>query len=107
VAYDEELDARVANVALSWDATRKKMFGGTAYLLNGNMMAGVHGRALILRLGEEAGVTALQDPTVSVFDLTGKPMKGWVTVDPDGLTDKVLLDWLVRAREFAASLPAK
>jgi len=107
MAYDEELDARVASVALSWDAERKMMFGGTGYLLRGNMMAGVHRDRLVLRLGTEAGSAALDDPLVEPFDITGRPMRGWVMVDPRGLDDADLRSWLIQARAFAESLPPK
>ena len=107
MAYDEELDQRVSDIVSGWGATRKKMFGGTAYLLNGNMMAGVHGERLILRLGDDDGSAALEEPFASPFDLTGRPMVGWVQVDPPGFEGARLQDWLVRARKFASSLPPK
>ena len=88
MAYDEELDQRVGDMVSIWGAVRKRMFGGTGYLLNGNMMAGVHGERLILRLGEEESLTALEEPDVSPFDLTGRPMTGWVQVDPPGSRER-------------------
>jgi TfoX/Sxy family transcriptional regulator of competence genes len=107
VAYDEELDQRIADVVSPWGAVRKQMFGGTCYLLKGNMMAGVHAARLILRLGTEDGSAALDEPFVGPFDLTRKPMAGWVQVDPPGFEGERLREWLVRARKFAASLPPK
>ena len=107
MAYDEELDDRVANIALSWDATCKKMFGGTCYLLHGNMMAGVLGSRLILRLGAPAADAALTQPFVYPFDFTGRPMQGWIMVGPERLGDPELADWLAQARAFVESLPAK
>ena len=105
--YDEELDQRIADIASSWGATRKQVFGGTCYLLNGNMMAGVHGTRPILRLGVEDGSAAVVEPFVGPFDLTRKPMAGWVQVDPPGFESEKLQDWLARSRKFAASLPPK
>jgi len=107
MAYDEQLDARISDIVASWDATRKKMFGGTCYLLNGNMLGGVIDDRLIARIGSEAGAAALSEPSVLPFDYTGKPMRGWVTVGPDALEGDGLLDWLVRARTFVDTLPPK
>ncbi len=107
MAYDEELDARVAEIVLPWGATRKKMFGGTGYMLNGNMMAGVHGERLILRLSDEAGEAALKKHSVKPFDMVPRPMPGWVMVDQEGLSGKNLKGWLDEAHEFVQSLPSK
>jgi len=83
------------------------MFGGTGYLLSGNMMAGVHGRRLILRLSAGDESAALQESSVDPFDMTRKPMAGWVQVDPPGFEGDKLQDWLEKARAFAESLPPK
>ena len=107
MAYDQELDSRVEAIAGAWGAARKKMFGGTGYLLDGNMMAGIHRDRLVLRLGTEAGGAALAEPGVSPFDITGRPMAGWVMVDQDVLADDELERWLDIARDHAASLPPK
>jgi TfoX/Sxy family transcriptional regulator of competence genes len=107
MAYDQELDSRVEAIAGPWGAARKKMFGGTGYLLGGNMMAGVHGDRLILRLDKEAAAAALQLPGVRPFDLARNPMAGWVMVEAEGLDDATLEDWLEQARDFVLTLPAK
>lgn len=107
MAFDEELDARVGEYASSVGATRKKMFGGTGYMLNGNMMAGVHRDRLVLRISPADGEVALGVPGVEPFDITGRPMAGWVTVAPDDLSDDELKRWLDMARDHAASLPPK
>jgi TfoX/Sxy family transcriptional regulator of competence genes len=107
MAYDPELDARVEEIATSWGASRKKMFGGTCYLLRGNMLAGVYRDSLIVRLGKDAGAAALDLPDVRPFDITGNPMSGWVMVDSENLDDAALEDWLEQARDFVATLPAK
>jgi hypothetical protein len=86
MAYDAALDARIAKSVSKWYAERRKMFGGTCYLLRGNLFCGVHGNRLILRLGKEAAAEALKKPFVSEFDITGRPMKGWVMVEKDGET---------------------
>ena len=105
--YDQELDDRINNVIADWGAIRKKMFGGTCSLINGNMMCGVHKDYLILRLGEEEGAAALKKPHTKPFDITGKPMKGWIMVEQAGLTDADLKEWLQKAKRFVETLPSK
>lgn len=106
--YDQELDGRIAEIASGWSGGgRKAMFGGTCYLLRGNMVCGVYKESLILRLGEEAGAEALSEPFVRPFDITGRPMKGWVMVSEPGFRGASLDRWVEKARAFAATLPAK
>lgn len=107
MAYNQELDSRVEAIAGVWGAARKKMFGGTCYLLRGNMMAGVYKDSLIVRLEKAAGAAALQLPGVRPFDITGKPMAGWLMVEAEGLDDAALEDWLDQARDFVLTLPPK
>jgi len=107
VAYDEALDRRVAEIAEVWGATRRRMFGGTGYMLCGNMLCGVLDDALILRLGVAAAEEALRRAHVRDFDVTGRPMRGWVMIDPPGYSDEMLGEWLEKAREFARTLPPK
>ena len=107
MSYDEKLDERITSAIADWGTTHKKMFGGTCHLLNGNMMCGVYRQYLILRLGEESAEEALARPHIKAFDVTGRPMKGWVMVDSGVLTQSDLLKWLKRAREFVLGLPPK
>jgi len=107
VAYDSELDRRVSAVIADWGTTRKKMFGGTCYVLHGNMLCGVLEDSLILRLGREKAAPALAEPHTNPFDVSGRPMKGWVMVEKAGLTDEALADWLLQARSFTEKLPPK
>jgi len=68
----------------------------------------VHKDHLILRLGPGAAEAALRQPEVRPFDITGRPMKGWVMVAPAGMADdEHLKQWLQQAREFVDTLPAK
>jgi TfoX/Sxy family transcriptional regulator of competence genes len=86
----------------------KKMFGGVGFLLNGNMLVGVWKSSLIVRLGPELGAESLKLPHVKEFDVTGRPMTGWVIVEPEGLeSDEQLSHWIERAMGFVATLPAK
>ena len=84
------------------------MFGGVGFLLNGNMLVGVWKDSLIVRLGPDEGEVALLEPHVRAFDITGKAMKGWVIVKPDGVEDdEQLKDWIQRAIKFVGKLPKK
>jgi hypothetical protein len=83
--YDEAIESRLKRIISHWRNTdQKNMFGGVCYLLNGNMFCGVYQEFLILRLGEENGTRALTLPHVRTFNITGKPMKGWVMVEQEG-----------------------
>ena len=109
MAYSEELDTRIKKVAAGWkNTTDKKMFGGICHLVNGNMFCGVHKDWLVLRLGEETSREAMTAAHVRPFDITGKPMKGWVMVAEEGYkNDEDLKGWLEKAKKFAKTLPAK
>ncbi len=107
MAYNEDLDVKISVVVAELGATRKKMFGGTCHLINGNMMCGVYKDYLILRLGKEQAEEALKQPHVKIFDITGKPMKGWVMVSEEGYNGAALEQWLAKAQTFAESLPPK
>lgn len=86
----------------------KKMFGGVGFLLNGNMACGVLKDELIVRLGVDEFDEAMKLPHIRAFDLTGKPMKGWVMVSPEGCASENDLSlWLEKGIRFAQSLPAK
>ena len=109
MAYDERLAERVRD-ALGGHAgfSERKMFGGIAFMLDGNMCCGVLGSDLIVRLGPEGAEAALAEPHVRPFDATGRPMKGWATVAPAALDDdRQLARWVDEAAGFASSLPPK
>jgi hypothetical protein len=107
MAYDQELDTRVASVVLPWGATRKTMFGGTGYLLNGHLIGGVYQQRLLVRLSESDGAAALTEAGTAPFDMMPRPMPGWVTVGAEGLAGAGLQAWLQRGRDYAESLPPK
>lgn len=109
MAYDEKLGARVGEIIAGWaGVSSKKMFGGVCHLLHGNMVAGVWKEFLILRLGEDAADFSRELPHVRPFDITGRPMKGWVMIEPAGCrTAAQLKKWLEQARKFAQTLPPK
>src|SRR5256885_5536147 len=84
------------------------MFGGVGFLLNGNLLVGVWKESLIARLGPDEGDEALKEPHVREFDITGRAMKGWVLVEPEGVEDdEQLSGWIHRAVKFVRTLAAK
>ncbi len=109
MAYNQQLAERVEKIVNHWpDMNSKKMFGGIGYLMNGNMVCGIHKENLILRLGTELAESALEQPGIRVFDITGRPMKGWVMTTPETVADEaVLQEWLDQARSFVETLPLK
>jgi hypothetical protein len=112
MAYDEGLAQRISEaldaVLGESELVEKKMFGGIGYLVQGNMACGVNGDRLIVRVGPGAYDTALARPHVRVFDMTGRPMKGWVTVGPAGYaSDEDLAGWVRQGVAYARSLPPK
>lgn len=107
--YHVDLDNRIRRIVAEWGPTSaKKMFGGVCHLLQGNMFCGVYKDFLILRLGVDRAEKALTFPAVRPFDITGRPMKGWVMVPVDAVADDRELEiWLAQARDFAAGLEKK
>lgn len=86
----------------------KKMFGGIGHLWHGNMCVAVWKQFLIARLGPENYRTALAEPHAVEFDVTGKPMRGWVMIEPEGVArDADLQAWVERAVAFVRTLPPK
>jgi TfoX/Sxy family transcriptional regulator of competence genes len=109
MAFSESLARRVRHVlGQCRGITEKKMFGALGFLMNGNMCVGVWKSSLIVRLGPEQAKAALEEPHVVEFDVTGRPMRGWVVVEADGLeTDDQLSGWVQRAVRFVEGLPCK
>lgn len=109
MAYDALLDERLQNLFASRKTiTRKKMFGGTCYLLHGNMLCGVWKDSLIVRLDPDEYEAAIKKPYARKFDITGKPMKGWLLVDSDGIKKAAdLTRWVNVAEQFVKKLPKK
>src|SRR5215470_1588340 len=98
MAFSESLAGRIRQrLARRKNVEEKKMFGGVGFLLNGNMLVGVWKDSLIVRLGPDEGDEALREPHVKAFDVTGRPMKGWALVEPQGIEDDDrLADWVRR-----------
>jgi len=107
--YDERLAERVRK-ALSGreDLAERRMFGGVAFLVRGNMCCGVTKDLLVLRLGSHGAELALGKAHIREMDFTGKPMKGMVYIEPEGVrTEPKLQAWLEQAVRFAGTLPKK
>jgi TfoX N-terminal domain len=112
VAFDEALAGRTraALAAAGRPGTaEKKMFGGLAFLIGGNMCCGVMGDDLLVRVGPEAGPNALAEPATRPFEMgQRRPSAGFILVGPDGTaTDGALAAWVDRALAFVVTLPAK
>lgn len=108
MAYNLKLAERVRSELNGMAFVEKKMFGGVGFLLNGNMACGVHGEGLIVRVPPEKHAQLLKRPHARPFDLTGKPMKGWLIVDAEGCkTDRQLSAWVDEGVGFALTLPPK
>jgi TfoX/Sxy family transcriptional regulator of competence genes len=109
VAYDDQLASRVrALLAVRDDVTERKMFGGLAFMVGGNMCCGVLDDELMIRVGSELGADALERPFTRVMDFTGMPMTGMLFVTSEGIAaNDALAGWVEMALSFASSLPAK
>lgn len=109
MAFSEVLAERIRN-ALSHRSslTEMKMFGGLGFLLKGNMLVGVWNESLIVRLSTDEATSALLEPHVKAFDITGRPMKGWILVAPEGIEEDAKLEsWIERGVQYVAALPEK
>lgn len=109
MAYDNALADRVREIFDDVECVREiKMFGGLCIMVNEHMCCGVLGDRLIARLGGERAQAALKRKHAALFDFTGKPMKGILVIDQQGLKTKAQLQfWIDAALEFVSTLPPK
>jgi TfoX/Sxy family transcriptional regulator of competence genes len=110
MAYDEDLANRIRELVLTEEGvTEQKMFGGLAFLIDGNMSVSASGQGgLLLRVDPDETDALLEKPHASAFEMRGRPMQGWLRVDPDGVRTKRQLEpWVARGVGFARSLPPK
>ena len=109
MAYDEGAAQRIREVlADRQDVTEKKMFGGIAFMIADYMCCGVVGGKLMARVGPKQYDIALRKPQASEMDFTGKPLKGYIYVDPKGFeSDQDLAFWLKLCLTFISTLPPK
>jgi TfoX/Sxy family transcriptional regulator of competence genes len=108
MAFDANLANRVEDVLIGKvGIVRKKMFGTVCHMQNGKAFAGVWSDSLFVRVGPEAYDDALAAPHVREFDITGRPMRGWIVIAPDGIDNEAdLRGWIERALRFVGTLPA-
>ena len=109
MAYDLLLGERIrTSLSPKKGIEEKKMFGGLGFLLHGNMLVGVWKNSLIARVGPDAYEHSIREPHAREFDITGRPMKGWVLIDAEGVSDDEELNgWIQRAVNFVRTLEAK
>jgi TfoX/Sxy family transcriptional regulator of competence genes len=110
VAYDEDLANRIRELVASEPSiNEKRMFGGLAFLINGNMSVSASGQGgLLLRVDPAETDALLSKPHAHPFEMRGRLMRGWLRVDPDGLRTKRQLErWVARGVAYARSLPSK
>jgi TfoX/Sxy family transcriptional regulator of competence genes len=105
---DEDLAERMRVALAGTGAVREvRMFGGLCFMLNGNMVAGTSKRGLMVRVGKERQPDALSRPGAKRMEMTGRPMEGYVFVDPPPTDDRSLQDWLALAVAFEKTLSPK
>ncbi len=109
MAFDEGLAERIREaLRMRAGISERKMFGGLAFMLQGHMFVGILGDTLMARVGPNDYAEVLRKPWVRKMDFTGRPMKGYVFVDPAGFeSDAALEGWVARCIRFAESLPPK
>ncbi len=109
MAYDERLaDDIRARIGGRPDLVEKQMFGGIAFMIRGNMAVGVSGEELMVRVGKDAHDEAESRPGARIFDLSARPMRGWIVVASEGIVADHDLDaWIAQGVAYAESLPAK
>ena len=110
VAYDEDLANRIRElVAAEPGLTEKKMFGGLAFLINGNMAVSASGQGgVLLRVDPDATDELLDRPHAEPFVMRGRAMQGWMRIAPEGVKTKRQLErWVAHGVRYARSLPPK
>lgn len=109
MAYDTTIEQQIDGlIAPRGNIEKKKMFGGVCYLTRGNMCFGIWQEYLIVRTDPATAQLQLQREHVRPFDVTGRPMRGWLMVAREGLpNNRALQGWLAMGRDFALTLPEK
>ncbi len=109
MTYDTQLEKRIDLLESKFETlTKKRMFGGIGYLLNGNMAFGIHKDFLVIRVSSDQSRELLKNTFISPFNLTGRPMSGWLLIAQTGFqTEKQLLKLLDLAYAYAKKLPSK
>ena len=110
MAYDEDLAGRIRELmAQERGVTEQKMFGGLAFLVGGHMAGAASGQGgLMVRVAPEETDALVARPHARPFEMRGRPMQGWLRIDPEGVRTKRQLEpWVTRGVAYARSLPPK
>ena len=109
MAFNEELALRIRQyLGEQTGVTERKMFGGLCFMVHGNMLGGVMGDEIIVRVGADRYEDALKQPHAREMDFTGRPMRGFIVVASEGIdSDERLNEWVQQGVQFATSLPPK
>ena len=110
MAYDEDLANRIRELLADHPGvTEKKMFGGLAFLVGGNMAVAASGQGgLMVRVDPEDTDALVAKPHARPFEMRGREMQGWLRVDAEGVRTKRQLEpWVKRGEDYARSLPPK
>lgn len=109
MSYNAKLEEKIDGAAMRWkNVMKKKMFGGVCYLVKGNMAFGIWKDFLIVRVDKEHGERSLKGKNVEPFNMTGRPMSGWIMVREAGWKSRAALTkWIEAGKRFALSLPEK
>jgi TfoX/Sxy family transcriptional regulator of competence genes len=108
MALDEDLAERMRAVLAGTGAvTEVRMFGGLCFMLNGNMVAGTLRRGLLVRVGKDHHAHALARPDAKPMEMSGRPMEGYIIVDPPPHDERALRDWIEIAVTLVKTLPPK
>ena len=103
MCFDQDLAARIRSIIQDLEGySEREMFGGVGFMLHGNMSCGVNASDLIVRVGPDAYEQALSEAFTKEFDMTGRPMRGWVVITSGGIqTEDALRSWVERGVQFA------
>jgi hypothetical protein len=109
MGYSADLETTLDETTRAWaGCAKKKMFGGVVYMTHGNICVGIWKDYLIIRAGEAVNKMMAEDERFRPFDVTGRAMKGWAMVSPEGWHDPtVRMRAIKTAREFCHTLPKK
>lgn len=109
MAYDENLAERIDEVLVGVpNVVQKKMFGGIAFMVRSHMCVGVIGDTLLARVGPDQYEDSLKENYANEMLFTGRPMKGMIYIEPEGINSKAkLIKWVEKCLYFVSTLPEK
>ena len=109
MAYDSTIADEIrVRIGSHPGLTEREMFGGIAFMINGNMAVGVAGNELMVRVGKDGHQAAVSLPGARTFDMSARPMRGWIAVAPEGFASEELFNtWIDQGVTFAETLPKK